>query len=146
MLECSELARELTGDFRRTEVEPFQHQRHDIALASQSSLYLAAQPICRVVATLQRGGGEQDKEMRPRRYVFEYDALEVATGDTVVIEEHIIAVVSQVLENSERPRKIGAAITEKNGFLDAFHNKGTYRGGQIAQYQGGRFSPGRPGE
>src|SRR5271157_3916256 len=120
-LECSECASELVGDCRRTEVEPFQHQRHNIALVRQSSLDLATQPICRVVATLQRGGGEQDKEVRPRSYVCEYDALEVATGDTVVIEEDIKAVLSQVLKNSECPGNIGAAITEKNGFLDAFH-------------------------
>ena len=59
--------------------------------------------------------------MRPRSYVSEYDALKVAAADTVVIEEDIIAVVCQVLENSECPRNVGAAITEKNGFLDAFH-------------------------
>ena len=123
-LERSERASKLTGDGRRTEVEPFQHQRHDIALVSEGSFYLAAQPIRGVVATLQRGGCEQDKEMRPRSYVSEYDALEVATGDTVVIEEDIIAVLCQVLENSECPRDIGAAITEENGSLDAFHNPG----------------------
>src|ERR1039458_3828409 len=39
----------------------------------------------------------------------------------VVIEEDIIAVLCQVLENSECPRDIGAAITEKNGLLDTFH-------------------------
>ena len=120
-LECSEPASELTGDSRRTEVEPFQHQRHDIALVSQSSLYLTAQPICRVLATFQRGGSKEDKEMCPCGYVSKYNALEVATGDTVVIEEDIIAVLSQVLENRECPRNIGAAITEKNGLLDAFH-------------------------
>ena len=123
-LERSERASKLTGDSRRTEVEPFQHQRHDIALVRQSGLYLAAQPIRGVVATLQRGGCEQDKEMRARSYVAEDDALEVATGDAVVIEEDIIAVLCQVLENSECPRDIGAAIADKNGFLDAFHNPG----------------------
>jgi hypothetical protein len=30
-------------------------------------------------------------------------------------------VLSQVLENSECPRNVGATIIEKNGFLDAFH-------------------------
>ena len=59
--------------------------------------------------------------MCPCRYVPEDDALEVATGDTVVIKEHVIAVLCQILENSECPRNIGAAITEKNGFFDAFH-------------------------
>jgi hypothetical protein len=61
--------------------------------------------------------------MRPRSNVFEYDALEVAAGNAVVIKERVIAVVSQVLENGECPRNIGAAITEKNGFLDAFHTQ-----------------------
>jgi hypothetical protein len=42
--------------------------------------------------------------MCPCSYVSEDDALEVATGDTEVIKEHIVAVVCQVLENSERPR------------------------------------------
>ena len=87
MLECSELARELTGDFRCSEVEPLQHQRHDIALVSQSSLNLAAQPIYRVVATLQCGRGEQNKKMCPCSYVSEDDALEVATGNAIKIEE-----------------------------------------------------------
>src|ERR1035441_3157100 len=61
--------------------------------------------------------------MRSRSYVSEYDALEVATGDTVVIEEDVIAVLSQILENSERPRNVGAAITEKNCLLDSFHTQ-----------------------
>src|SRR6266852_3812981 len=34
-----------------------------------------------------------------------------------------IGSTSQVLENRECPRKIGAAIAEKNGFLDAFHTR-----------------------
>jgi hypothetical protein len=38
--------------------------------------------------------------MRPSSYVPKYDALEVATGDAVVIEEDIIAVLCQVLEYS----------------------------------------------
>jgi hypothetical protein len=123
VLECSELTRELTRDFRRSEIEPLQHQRHDIALVSQSSLNLAAQPIYRVVATLQCGRGQQNKIMCPCTYVSEDDALEVATGDTQVIKEHIIAVVCQVLKNSERPRNIGAAITEKQLFQAAIQNE-----------------------
>ncbi len=43
--------------------------------------------------------------MRPRSYVSEDNALEVPTGDTVVVEEDIIAVLGQVLEDSECPRK-----------------------------------------
>jgi len=59
--------------------------------------------------------------MCPRLYVSEYDALEVATGDTALINEYVIAVLSQVLKNGERPGNIGAAIADKNGFFDAFH-------------------------
>jgi hypothetical protein len=77
--------------------------------------------LSRVTAWGWSLAGEQDKEMRPCSSVSEYDALEVAPGDTIVIEEDIIAVLSQVLENSECSRNVGAAITEENGFLDAFH-------------------------
>jgi hypothetical protein len=112
----------LTGDFGPTEVEPFEHQRDDIALVSQRRLYLAAQPIPRVSATLKRRGREQDKEMRPRSYVLEYAAFEVATGDAVVIEEDVIAVLCQVPEYCQCPWNIGAAITDKDGLLDALHN------------------------
>jgi hypothetical protein len=57
--------------------------------------------------------------MRPRSDVFEYDALEVTTGDAIVILKNIIAVVSKVPKNRQRPRNIGAAITDENRFLDA---------------------------
>jgi hypothetical protein len=59
--------------------------------------------------------------MRPRSYISEYDALEVATVDTAEINEHVIAVLGQVLKNVQCPRKVGVAITEENGFFDAFH-------------------------
>ena len=52
------------------EVEAFQHQRHDIALAIERRLDLAAQPVGRLAATLQRGRGQQDKKMRARIDVF----------------------------------------------------------------------------
>jgi hypothetical protein len=61
--------------------------------------------------------------VRPRDYVSKYDALEVAPGDTGVVEENIKAVLRQVLENRERPRNIRAAITDKDGFFDAFHDR-----------------------
>jgi hypothetical protein len=48
--------------------------------------------------------------MCPCRYVTEDDALEVATGDAVVIKEHIVAVLCQILEDSECPRNIGATV------------------------------------
>ncbi len=78
--------------------------------------------IRRVAATLQCGGGEQDKKMRPGCYVSEDDALEVATGDTAVIEEHVIAVMGQVLKNPRAPRNVASAITKEGRFFDAFHS------------------------
>jgi hypothetical protein len=89
---------QLTCNPRRTEVESFRHQRRHIALVSQSSFYLAAQPIRRLLATFQRGGGERDKKMGTCGYVSKDDALKVPTHDTVVIDKDIIAVRSQVLE------------------------------------------------
>ena len=59
--------------------------------------------------------------MGPRSYVTEDDALEVAAGDAAIIEEDVVAMLSQVLENGQRPRNVGAAIAEKNGLLDALH-------------------------
>ena len=50
-------------------------------------------PRARVGAALQCGRGEQNKKMCPCSYISEDDALEVATGDTEVIKENIIAVV-----------------------------------------------------
>ena len=109
----------MTGDFRRTEVEPFQHQRNGIALGIQSGLYLAAQPILRLTATLQRGGREHDQKMRPRSNVRQYDALEISTGNTVVVKKNVVPMLSQILENGECPGNISAAVTDENRLLDA---------------------------
>ena len=108
MFNCSQFASELARDARRAEVEPFQHQRHNIALAAQRSLDLAPQPVCRFGATFQRRWGQDDKEMRP-------------LGDACVIKEYVVAMLGKVLKDGERPVEIGAAIAEKNGFLDSFH-------------------------
>jgi hypothetical protein len=56
--------------------------------------------------------------MGPRHYVLEDDSLEVTTCDAHEIKERIVAVLRQVLKNSERPRNIGVPIAEKNSFLD----------------------------
>ena len=58
--------------------------------------------------------------MRPRFYVCEYRALEVATSDAAVVEEDVKAVVCQILVNCEFPRYVGAAIIEKQALLDKF--------------------------
>ena len=121
LLEESQFAGELVGDGRCAEVEAFQHQRHDIALGIEGSFDLAAQPVVRVAATLQRGGREQDEEVRSRMDVFEDDGLEVAAGDAGEVEEDVVAVVGQVLGNRQRPGSVGAAIADENGFLDACH-------------------------
>ena len=49
------------------------------------------------------------------------DALEIAAGDAAEIEEDVLAMLSQVQEDRQRPRNVGAAIAEKNGLLDALH-------------------------
>jgi hypothetical protein len=54
--------------------------------------------------------------MCPRSYVFEDHRL-ISAPEAGVIEKHIIVVVCQVLENIERTREIGAAITEKDSLL-----------------------------
>ena len=76
--------------------------------------------------------------MCPCRYIAKNDTLEVAASDTVVIKKQVITVLCQVLENSERPRNIGAAIAEKNGFFDAFHTESMAictRNARTEQYQ-----------
>ena len=49
-------------------------------------------------------------------------SLEIAAGYPVVVEKHVVAVLRKVLKNGQRPRNIGPAITEKDGFLDAIHS------------------------
>ena len=56
-------------------------------------------------------------------YVGENDTLEIAAGDSVVIKKSVLAVLSEALKNRKRPGNIGAAITDKNGFLDPFHGR-----------------------
>ncbi len=110
-LECGKLTRKLIGDCRAAKVEAFQHEWHNVALDLQSCLNLAAQPIPRFATSLQRGRREQHKEMGPRPDVFKDDAFEVATSYAVKIEEHVIAIMSQVLGDRQRPGSVGAAIT-----------------------------------
>src|SRR5215471_18532658 len=108
---------------RWVEVKSFQRQRHDIALVIQRRLDFAAEQIRRVAATLHCGRGEQNKKMGLRLYVLNDNALEVATSNAGEIHERFVAVVCQILNNSERPRNIGTPIAEKNSFLDECHSK-----------------------
>jgi predicted RNA-binding protein associated with RNAse of E/G family len=57
--------------------------------------------------------------MRSCGNVPENYALEVATADALVIEEDVIAVVSQVLVDVECPRDVGAAVADEDGLFDA---------------------------
>ena len=59
--------------------------------------------------------------MIPRLDVLQYDLLKITTGDALEIEKHVIAVVSEVLADRQRPGNVGAAITDKNGLLDTSH-------------------------
>jgi hypothetical protein len=59
--------------------------------------------------------------MGARANVFKNDGLEVATGNTFVIEENIVAVISQVFIDRYRPREVCAAVADKDGFLDLRH-------------------------
>src|ERR1700677_4068116 len=121
MVEGSQASLQTTGDLRCPEIKSFQQERHNIALMVQRSLNLASQPVSRVVTTLQRRRRQKNKKMCFCRDIAENDPLEVATGDTFEIKEHVISVVSQILTNGERPRTVGPPVTQKNGFLNAFH-------------------------
>jgi hypothetical protein len=59
--------------------------------------------------------------MRPGSDVLQDDGLEVSAGNTVEVEEDVVSVLSQVLEDSERPRRVDATITNEDGFLNAAH-------------------------
>src|SRR5207248_11164477 len=98
----SQLAGELIGNRRSTKVEAFQHQWHDVALVLQRSLNLAPQPVFWLITTLQRGRGEQHNKVRPCLDVSQDDAIEIAAGEPIKIEEHVIPVVVQVLVDRQR--------------------------------------------
>jgi hypothetical protein len=53
--------------------------------------------------------------MRPGADVFEDDALKVAASNALKVEEHFIAALGQVLEDSQRPGGVGAPITDERG-------------------------------
>ena len=71
----------------------------------------------------QRSSAERVRRMRKwaRSDVLHDDALEIAAGDAYVVEEHVVAMLGQVLENRQRLRRVGAAIAEENGFFDSAH-------------------------
>ena len=47
--------------------------------------------------------------------------LKVTAGDALKVEKRVIAVMGQVMEDSQRPGGVGAPVTDKHGFLDAAH-------------------------
>src|SRR5712691_2174294 len=68
-----------------------------------------------------RRGRQQHEEGCPCLDISENDALEVATGDAHEVEKHVVAVVGQILEDGQRPRRVGPTIAEEDGLLDASH-------------------------
>jgi hypothetical protein len=72
-------------------------------------------------AAFKRRWCEQDEKMRPGADVFEDDAFKVTAGDAQIIKKRVIAMVGQVLVDSQRPGSIGAPVTDEHGFLDAAH-------------------------
>jgi hypothetical protein len=59
--------------------------------------------------------------MGARYDVSENYALEIAAGDAVVVEKHIVAMLRETVKNGECPWDIGPAVTKEDGFLDAIH-------------------------
>ena len=53
--------------------------------------------------------------------VFEDDALEVAAGHAVVVEEDVVAMLGEVLEDCQRPGSVGAAVADEDCLFDASH-------------------------
>ena len=81
----------------------------------------AAEPIGGIVAAFERRWGEQDEEVGAGADVFDDDALEVAAGYAVVVEEDVVAVMGQVLEDRAREPWVGSAVGDEDGLLDASH-------------------------
>jgi hypothetical protein len=54
--------------------------------------------------------------------IFQYDLLEVPTGNATVVNKHIIPILFKVLENCQCPGHVGATIADENRFLDASHS------------------------
>jgi len=52
---------------------------------------------------------------------FENDLLEIAAGDALIIEEHIEAVVSQMLINCERPGHVGVPVANEHRLFNTCH-------------------------
>jgi hypothetical protein len=54
-------------------------------------------------------------------YIFYDDAFKIATGNSIVIKEYIIAVMGKVLLDRHCPGYIRAAIADKNRFFNSRH-------------------------
>ena len=112
----------LAGDCRSVEAEAFEYERDDVPLFIDGGFDLAAQPVARLGATFECRRREYYEKMCAGADVFEDQGLEVASRDAVVVEEDVVAVLGQILINGERPREVGAAVAEEDGFLDASHS------------------------
>jgi hypothetical protein len=113
----------LAADSGGTKVESFEQEWNDVAPVRQSCFNLTAQPIAGVMAALECGRREQYEEVGAGFYVFRDDTLQVTACQSVEIEENIIAVLGEVLEDGERPERIGAAVAEEDCFFNTFHNQ-----------------------
>src|SRR5262245_54236004 len=121
----------MRGDGRGPEVEPLEHQRHDVPLAVQRGLDLAAQPVARLATAFQGRRGEQDEEVSAASDVLQDPALEVAAGDPLEVEEDVVTVLRQVLVDVQRPSQVRAAVAEEDGLLDSVHQRRQARPGRM---------------
>ena len=70
--------------------------------------------------------------MGSRPDVFQDDCFEIAAGDAAEVKEDVVAELGEVLENCQRPRNVGTAITDEDGFLDSLHSASQASGGSGA--------------
>src|SRR5665213_278562 len=122
-LDRSQFARELIGDGRSAKAKTLQHEGNNIAFAIERCLNLTPHKIRRFATALQCGRSQNDNKMSPRCNVLKDYALKVTTSNAVIVYEDIVAVLSQMLPDGERPREICAAIADKDRFVDAFHSR-----------------------
>jgi hypothetical protein len=74
-------------------------------------------------AAVQSRRSQENKEVRSRPDVVKDDALEIAARNPGEIKEDIVLMLSQILEDRQRLRHVGPAITDENSSLDPPHNE-----------------------